>query len=210
MIHCQAWKENPMPRAVDITRKDYNSRDLRKYAGKARTAEASRRMLAIANVLDGMSRVLSAKLAGLDRQSLRDWVHRYNAEGPEGLYDRKAPGARAKLDEKQRQRIKEIVLKGPDAAKDGLVRWRCCDIKDVIWREYGVSYHEDHIGRLLDTLGLSYITGRPRHPKGDLQKQEEFKKTSGRSSRKLSPNTPKARPSKSGSRTRQGSGKKAG
>ena len=198
-----------MPRAVEVTRRDHSSGDLRKLSGKARTPEAARRMLAIANVQDGMSRALAARLAGLDRQSLRDWVHRYNATGPEGLYDRKAPGAKPKLDEKQRLRIKEIVLKGPDAAKDGIVRWRCCDVKDMVWKEYGVSYHEDHIGRLLEGLGLSYITGRPRHPKGDPQKQEDSKKTSRRFSRKPSPNAPGIKRSKSGSRTRQGSVRKA-
>jgi transposase len=177
---------------------------------RMRTPEATRRTLAIANVLDGMTREMAARLAGLDRQSLRDWVHRYNAEGAEGLYDRKAPGKPPQLDAVQKAGLREIVLKGPDPEKDGVVRWRCCDLKDLIACEYGVSYHEDYIGRLLDKLGLSYITGRPRHPKGDLQKQEDFKKTSRRSSLKPSPNAPKTRPSKSGSRTKRASDRKAG
>lgn len=198
-----------MPRAVEVMRRDHSSRDLRKLSQRMRTPEAARRTLAIANVLDGMSREMAARLAGLDRQSLRDWVHRYNAGGVEGLYDRKAPGKKPQLDAGQKIALREIVLKGPDPAKDGIVRWRCCDLKDLIVREYGVSYHEDYIGRLLDKLGLSYITGRPRHPKGDPQKQDDFKKTSRRSWSKPSPNMPKAKRSKSGFKTRQGSARKA-
>jgi transposase len=199
-----------MPRAIEVTRRDHSSKDLRKQSAQMRTSEAARRVLAIANVLDGMSREMAARLAGLDRQSLRDWVHRYNAEGVEGLYDRKAPGKKAQLDEGQRKQLREIVLKGPDPAADGIVRWRCCDLQELIRREYGVSYHARYIGRLLGKLGLSYITGRPRHPKGDPQQQEEFKKTSKPSSRRPFPNTPKARPSKSGSRTKRASARKAG
>lgn len=199
-----------MPRAVDVTRRDHSSKDLRKISGRMDTPEAVRRALAIANVLDGMSRGAAARLAGLDRQSLRDWVHRYNAGGVEGLYDRKAPGKKPQLDAGQKAELREIVLKSPDPAKNSIVRWRCCDLQELIEQEYGVSYHEDYIGRLLRKIGLSYITGRPRHPKGDPQKQEAFKKTSRRSSQKPSPNTPKARPSKSGSKTKRASGRKAG
>ena len=181
-----------MPRAIEITRTDQGSRDLRKIAGRARTPEAARRMLAIANVLDGLSREMAARLAGMERQTLRDWIHRYNNEGTDGLYDHKAPGMKPRLDAAQKAELRKIVLKGPEGGK-GIVRWRCCDLKDLIGRQYGVFYHEDHIGRLLHGLGLSYITGRPRHPKGDAQKQEDFKKTLRRSSRQLSLNAPKER-----------------
>lgn len=195
---------------IEIRRTEHSSYDLRKMSRLARTPKAARRMLAIANVLDGMSREQSARLAGMDRQTLCDWVHRYNDEGVEGLYGRKPPGAPPKLDEAQRLEIKEIVLKGPDPAADGIVRWRCCDLKALIRKRYGVEYHERYLGDFLDKLGLSYITGRPRHPKGDPQKQEDFKKTSRRSSPKPSLSTPKARSSKSGSKTKHASARKAG
>ena len=84
-----------------------------------------------------MSRERAAHLAGLDRQSLRDWVHRYNATGVEGLYDRKAPGKPSYLDAEQQAAVREIVLKGPDPAKTGIVRWRCCDLKDMIEETHG-------------------------------------------------------------------------
>ena len=195
---------------IEIRRTEHSSRDLRKMSRKARTPKVARRMLAIANALDGMSREMAARLAGMERQTLCDWVHRYNDAGVEGLYDRKSPGAPPKLDEAQRLEIREIVLKGPDPAVDGIVRWRCCDLKAIIEKKYGVNYHERYLGDFLDKLGLSYVTGRPRHPKGDPQKQEDFKKTLRRSSPKPSLNTPKARPSKSGSRTKRASARKAG
>lgn len=195
---------------IEIRRTEHSSQDLRKMSGLARTPKAACRMLAIANVLDGMSREMASRLAGIDRQTLCDWVHRYNDEGVEGLYGRTPPGAPPKLNEAQRLEIKEIVLKGPDPAVDGIVRWRCCDLKALIWKRYGVAYHERYLGAFLNKLGLSYITGRPRHPKGDPQKQEDFKKTSRRSSPNLSPRTPKARPSKSGSKTKHASVRKAG
>lgn len=178
---------------IQIRRTEYSSLDLRKMSRSARTPKAARRMLAIANVLDGLSREMAARLAGMDRQTLCDWVHRYNAEGVEGLYGRKPPGAPPKLNEAQRLEIREIVLKGPDPAIDGIVRWRCCDLKALIGKKSGVDYHERYLGAFLDKLGLSYITGRPRHPKGDPQKQEDFKKTLRRSSRQLSLNAPKER-----------------
>ena len=195
---------------IEINRTEHSSRDLRKMSRSAGTPKAARRMLAIASVLDGMSREMAARLAGMDRQTLRDWVHRYNDEGVEGLYGRKPPGASPKLNEAQRLEIKEIVLKGPDPAADGIVRWRCSDVKALIEKKYGVVYHERYLGDFLDKLGLSYITGRPRHPKGDPQAQEDFKKTSRRSSRPPSPNTPKVIPSKSGSKTKRASARRAG
>ena len=124
------------PSRIWIRRTEHSSRDLRKMSRSARTPKAARRMLAIANVLDGISREMAARLAGMDRQTLCDWVHRYNAEGADGLYSRKPPGAPPKLDEAQRQEIKEIVLKGPDPAADGIVRWRCCDLKELIGKKY--------------------------------------------------------------------------
>lgn len=197
------------PSRIKIRRPEHSSGDLRKMSRKARTPKAARRMLAIANVLDGLSREMAARLAGMDRQTLCDWVHRYNDAGVEGLYGRKPPGAPAKLNAAQRLEIKEIVLKGPDPAVDGIVRWRCGDVKVLIGNKYGVDYHERYLGDFLEKLGLSYITGRPRHPKGDPQKQADFKKTSRRSWSKPSPNAPKAKRSKSGFKTRQGSARKA-
>jgi transposase len=162
---------------IEITRKELTSDDLRRQARRARSAEAGARMLALANVLEGKSREESATLAGMTRQTLRDWVHRYNDRGLDGLYNGKKTGAKPKLTAAQKTGLREIIIKGPDPEKDGVVRWRCCDLKVVIEKKFKVSYHERYLGRLLRALGFSRITARPRHPKGDPEAQETFKKT---------------------------------
>lgn len=163
--------------SVSITRKDYTSLELRALSRTARTVVAARRMLAIANVLEGVSRKDAARGAGMDRQTLRDWVHRYNDEGPEGLYDRPRGHPKPRLNDKQKNKIREIVRKGPDPERDGVVRWRCKDIRALIEERYGVSYSEYHVERLLKQMGLVKLTARPRNPKTSKEDQETFKKT---------------------------------
>lgn len=151
---------------------------VREAARTAGDAAEVRRLLVIAVVYDGMSRADAAKVGGMDRQTLRDWVHRFNAEGPAGLIDRKAPGAERKLTPGQPAELAEIVETGPDPETDGVVRWRRIDLKAVIERRFGVSYHERSVSRLLHELGFSHVSARPRHPEQDVEALEAFKKTS--------------------------------
>ncbi len=111
-----------MSRSINITREDYTSNRLRQEVRRARTAEAGTRMLAIANVLEGKSRTESARLAGMTAQTLRDWVHRYNAQGLEGLYNGKTTGTPPKLNAEQKATLRGLVLQGPDPDKDGVAR----------------------------------------------------------------------------------------
>jgi transposase len=111
-------------------------------------------------------------------------VHRFNAQGPDGLIDRKSTGPKPKLTEDQRATLKEIVAAGPDPAIDGVVRWRCADLAAVIKARFGVEYHESSVGKLLRSFGFSHINARPRHPEQDLETIETFKKTSQKSWRK--------------------------
>src|SRR3974390_3561182 len=111
-----------------VLRTDYTAEQLRKLAVQAKDASQARRLLAIAALLEGKNRAEAAKIGGMDRQTLRDWVHRFNADGPEALCNRKAPGAPPKLSAEQKQELKAIVERGPDPVKDGVVRWRCCDL----------------------------------------------------------------------------------
>lgn len=127
---------------------------------------------------DGMSRADAAKLGGMDRQTLRDWVHRFNAQGPDGLVNCKAPGASRKLTPKQLTELAELVEAGPDFATDGIVRWRRIDLQTVIQRRFSVSYPERSVLRLLYQLSFSYISPGPRHPKQDAEAIHAFKKTS--------------------------------
>ena len=99
-----------------------NAAELRAQAKVAVTPDQARRLLAIALLREGSSREDAARSTGMDRQTLRDWVHRFNAEGPEGLCDRKAPGRSRRLDAAQLAELKARVEAGPDPAKDGVVR----------------------------------------------------------------------------------------
>jgi transposase len=135
-------------------------------------------MMAIAHVLDGQSRSETARLCGMDRQTLRDWVHRYNADGIEGLCNRTSPGRPAALSSEQMSRLKALVVAGPDPAIHGVVRWRCVDLQSVIRAEFQVEVHERTVGKLLRRLRLTRLQARPHNPKQDLDAQEAFKKTS--------------------------------
>ena len=159
-------------------RDDYSAAELRSLAKRSRDARQIRRLLALAAVYDGMSRAEAARLGGMDRQTLRDWAHRFNAEGPEGLLDRPRAGRPRQLSEAQMAALAEIVETGPDLAVDGVVRWRRIDLKRVIEERFGVVYSERAVSDLLARLSFSYISGRPQHPRQDPCLLDGFKKTS--------------------------------
>ena len=162
-------------------------------------------MLALALVLEGFSRAEAARAAGMDRQTLRDWVHRYNEEGLPGLHDRRRPGPRPRLSPEQEAELVTAVERGPDPDRDGVVRWRRVDLKALIEARYGVALHERSVGKVLRRLGFSRVSVRPRHPKADEAAQEAFKKASPSWSRRRCPSTLAASRSRSGSRTRPAS-----
>jgi transposase len=145
----------------------------------------------------------------MDRQTLRDWVHRYNTQGVEGLVDRKAPGAEPRLTAEQKLEVAALVEAGPDPETDGVVRWRRVDLRKKIEERYGVKLHERSVGKLLRKLGYRRLSTRPQHPKSDEAVQEAFKKTSPSSSPRASPRPLAASRSRSGSRTRPASVSKA-
>ena len=152
---------------------------------------------------------MAAETCGMDRQTLRDWVHRYNAAGLAGLRNLKSPGPGSKLTARQQAELAELVEAGPDPALHGVVRWRRVDLRDELQRRFGVALHERSVGKVLAKLGYRRLSVRPRHPKTDEKAQDTFKKTSPRPSRRSSPITPKTSRSKSGSRTRPGSATRA-
>jgi transposase len=135
-------------------------------------------MLALALVLDGHSRAEAATACGMDRQTLRDWVHRYNAEGLAGLSDRRAPGAPSLLTVEQQAIVAQWVKQGPDLDKHGVVRWRRIDLADQIKREFGIVIAERSVGEMLHRLGFRRLSVRPQHPGQDVSAQETHKKTS--------------------------------
>jgi len=164
-----------MPSAVRL-RTDFTAGELRRLAKKAQDVNQSRRLLSLAAVLDGMSRTEAAMIGGMDRQTLRDWVHRFNAAGPDGLLDNWASGPAPRLSAAQKADLAKIVERGPDREVDGIVRWRRIDLKRVIAEQFGVEYCERYVGTLLRKFGFSHISARPRHPAQDAETVAAYKK----------------------------------
>lgn len=169
-----------MSRAIAITRRDMTAAELRAAAARSRDARAARRMLAIALVLEGVDRKTAAETCGMDRQTLRDWVHRFNERGPEGLKDSWSKGHPPRLSAEQLAQLAEVVETGPERAVHGVVRWRRVDLQQIVAERFGVAYHERTIGKILKQLGFSHVSARPRHPAKDEETVAAFKKTSPR------------------------------
>ncbi len=187
---------------LEITRTQYTGAELRALSGRCSDGAQVRRILALAMVLEGRSRTEAAELNGMDRQTLRDWVHRYNARGLAGLKSRRAPGRAPSLTELQRAELLDLVIAGPDPGIHGVVRWRCVDLRAEVARRFRVEVHENTIGRWLHELGLTRLQPRPVHPQKDPEAEAAFKKTSPIWSKPRSPWPPPAARSKSGSRTK--------
>src|SRR4051794_37758574 len=194
---------------VAITRKELGAGELRREARRCRDTAASRRMLALALVLEGASRAEAARAARMDRQTLRDWVPRYNEKGLTGLRDRPRSGRRPRLTAAQEAELATAVERGPDPDRDGVVRWRRVDLKALIEARFAVRLHERTVGKVLRRLGFSRVSVRPRHPKADEAAQEAFKKASPSWWRERCPSTPAASRSRSGFRMKPASASRA-
>ena len=133
-------------------------------------------MGAIANALEGMTRAEAARLAGMERQALRDAVVRYNAEGTAGLHDRPRPGREPRLSEEQRQALRRLVLDGPDVEATGLSAWTLAELCREVEQRWSVRYHEAHMSKVVRSLGLSRQKARPSHPKADPAAREAWSK----------------------------------
>jgi len=194
--------------AVKLTR-HMEPKELRRLGRLEASGRVASRMFAIANALEGMDRTEAATHAGMDRQSLRDWVHRFNAEGVEGLRDRPHKGRPRRMHAGIEQEFCARVDTGPDAETDKLVRWRRVDLQDWLKTEHALKYHGRSIGKILKRLGYSHVSVRPVHPENDPQALEDFKKTLQPPCVTRSPNTRKTKRLNSGSKMRRVSGKKA-
>jgi transposase len=164
--------------AVMITRLDRSGAELRRLASRANDGGVVRRLLALALILEGHSREEAASLSGMERQTLRDWVHRYNEEGLAGLSSRVSAGPARRLNESQMEAFKELVIKGPDPEIDKVVRWRCVDLREKIAERFSVSVHKRTVAKWLRALKLTRLQPRPFHPNKDAAAQVAFKKTS--------------------------------
>jgi transposase len=175
---CDAWVLQAMETAmtVAITYQDLSAADLRQAAARTQEAKVARRMLAIALVLEGCSRAEAAQTCAMDRQTLRDWVHRYNARGLDGLSDQpRRNGPLPRLSVEQQAEVAVWVDEGADLKRDGVVRWRRVDLQHRIGQSFGVCLHERTVGKLLHKLSFRRLSVRPQHPKSDPEAQASFR-----------------------------------
>lgn len=164
-----------MPPAVPL-RSDFTAAQLRALARRAGDAAQARRLLALAVIRDGGSRGEAARLGDVTPQIVRDWVMRFNAEGPEGLRDRKAPGPTPRLTDAHRAALADIIDRGPIPAIHGVVRWRLCDLGQWLWEEFKVS--PQTLSRELRAMGYRELSARPKHHAQAEGAIEAFKNTS--------------------------------
>lgn len=159
-------------------RSDFDGNRLRLLARQTKDASQARRLLALASIYDGGSRADAARLGSVTVQIVRDWVVRFNARGPDGLINGKAPGKPSLLNDDQRAALAQAIERGPTPYLDGVVRWRLCDLARWLWAEFRVSVSEQTLGREVRAMGYRKLSARPRHHAQDTEAVEAFKKTS--------------------------------
>jgi transposase len=165
-----------MATAVRV-RGDYDAVQLRELAKRSADADQTRRLLALASIYDGGARSDAAKIGGVGLQTVRDWVLAFNAEGPCGLVDGKAPGKAPLLSDEQRRALMGVVEAGPIPAAHGVVRWRLIDLAQWVFDEFRISISKQTLSRELRAMGLRKLSARPRHHAQDSDALEAFKKT---------------------------------
>jgi len=171
-------------------RTDFDATRLRAIARQSKDAAQTRRLLALAAIYDGATRTQAAELGGVTLQIVRDWVLRFNAEGPAGLIERKAPGKPPLLTGDQRAALARAVEAGPKPYLEGVVRWRLGDLAQWLREEFGVSASRQTVGRALRAMGFRKLSARPQHHGQDPEAIETFKKTSPPRWRKSATGTP--------------------
>lgn len=132
--------------AVAVTRTHTPAAELRAAAVRADDPRVARRALAIGMAMDGYPRTSAAELCGIDRQTLRDWVHRFNPDGRDGLADRPRPAHPASLSAEQQMEVAAWAQAGPNVETDGVVRWRRSDLSERIAERFGVTLNVRTVG----------------------------------------------------------------
>jgi transposase len=161
-------------------RGDFEAVGVRLLAKKSKNGAQARRLLAIAAIYDGSSRTEAAKIAGVTLQIIRDWVVKFNASGPEGLIDRKAPGRSPRLSDEHRKALAAMIESGPIPAVHGVVRWRIVDLCYWLFEEFRISVSKQTLSRQLRAMGYRKLSARPRHHAQAEGAIEDFKKVSPR------------------------------
>ena len=159
-----------------LLRADFDAAMVRAAARKSKDGAQARRLLALAAIYEGASRTEAARIGGVTLQIVRDWVLKFNAHGPAGLIDRKAPGQPSRLNAMHRAALAEAIERGPIPAVHGVVRWRLIDLMQWLWDEFSVSVSKPTLSRELRALGYRKLSARPRHHAQDADAVEAFKK----------------------------------
>lgn len=159
-------------------RADFDAQTTRATARRSRNGPQARRLLALAAIYDGASRSEAAKIGGVTLQIVRDWVLKFNAHGPDGLIDRKAPGQPSRLTSGHRKALAAIIESGPMPAIHGVVRWRIIDLCQWLYEEFCVSIAKQTLSRELRAMGYRKLSARPRHHAQAEGAIEDFKKRS--------------------------------
>ena len=161
-------------------RVDFGASGVRALAKRSKDGAQARRLPAVAAIYDGASRTEAAKIAGVTLQIIGDWVIKFNASGPQGLIDRKAPGPAPRLNEEHRKALAAIIERGPTPAVHGVVRWRIVDLCFWLFEEFHVSVSKATLSRQLRAMGYRKLSARPRHHAQAEGAIEGFKKVSPR------------------------------
>jgi transposase len=161
-------------------RGDFDAAQVRRAARESKDANQVRRLLALAAIYDGSNRTEAAMIGGVTLQIIRDWVLKFNAAGPDGLIDRKAPGQPARLDDRHRRALAAMVESGPIPAVHGVVRWRIIDLCQWVSDEFAVEVSPQTMSRELRAMGYRKLSARPRHHAQAAGAIEAFKKTGQR------------------------------
>ena len=149
----------------------------RRQARILKDANQVRRCLSLSAVADGMNRGDAAKVGGMDRQTLRDWVHRFNEFGIEGLKNHTGGGPPRKLTPSQEQSILDLLANDPIPQVHGCVRWRIVDLCAYAYDQWKIEIKTSAMRTVLQRNGMRLLTARPVHVGQDLQAIEIFKKT---------------------------------
>jgi len=163
-----------------LLRGDFDAARLRGLAKKTKDGPQARRLLALAMIYDDGTRTEAAKIGGVGLQIIRDWVLRFNARGPDGLLNGKAPGQPSKLNDAQRQSIARMIENGPIPAIHSVVRWRLIDLAQWIFEEFRITIAKQTLSRELRAMGYRKLSARPRHHAQAEGVMEDFKKASPR------------------------------
>jgi len=162
-----------MPLAL---RTDYDALMVRAAARKSKDGAQARRLLSLAAIYEGATRTEAARLGGVTVQIVRDWVEKFNKDGPPGLIDRKPSGQPPRLDAVHREALAAIIESGPIPATHGVVRWRLIDLMQWLWDEFALSVSKSTLSREVRAMGYRKLSARPRHHAQDPEAIEDFKK----------------------------------